>query len=59
MPCASSKLLDREEIAAADQLIEALDELVGDLPGVAVEYDGHALGLRHHRLRAAEARRPR
>ena len=48
-----------EKIAAADESIEALDEFVCDLPGVAVEYDRHALGLRHHGIRAAEARRPR
>ena len=57
MPCASSKLLD-EEIAASDQLVEAFHELVGDLPGVAIEHDGDAVGLVNHWIRAAPVPRP-
>jgi len=39
-------------------LIEAIDELVGDLSGVAIEHDGNAIGLVNHWTRAAPALRP-
>ncbi len=49
----------QKQIAATDQSVEAFDELVRHLPGVAVQDDGHPIGLGRQGARAAEVRRPR